>query len=85
MRLELTTQMWLNGEKVTVNGEATLTPRGRAYSDERGDFGPQMYDVDVTQVSAVNELGYVIDLTGDEERLVTEELENIAVNAKLKD
>ena len=43
-----------DGEDVTVWVEAVacVTPRGAAYGDENGAFGPPEYDVDIESVSA---------------------------------
>lgn len=40
-----------------IEAEVSLTPRGPAFSDERGDFGPEMVDIDVDQVAAFNVAG----------------------------
>lgn len=52
--ISFVTNVDTDGEEVTVWVEAVAcgTPRGAAYGDENGAFGPPEYDVDIESVSA---------------------------------
>jgi hypothetical protein len=43
---------------MVVSADVTVTPRGKMYADENGEFGPETFDVHINDVEVIDATGF---------------------------